>query len=50
MCLFFLRLTPCSALGFFPFLLSHGWDPATPSQLLYNAWVGKHVGEMDVED
>ena len=50
MCLCFLRMTPCSASGFSPFLLTHGWEPYTPAQLLYNAWMGKHVGEMSVED
>ena len=50
MCLFFLRLTPNAASGFSPFMLSHGWEPATPSQLLYNAWVGKHLGEISVDE
>ena len=50
MCLFFLRLTPNAASGLSPFMLSHGWEPATPSQLLYNAWVGKHLGEISVDE
>ena len=50
MCLFFLRLTPNSASGFSPFMLTHGWEPDTPSQLLYDAWVGKHLGSMSVDD
>ena len=37
MCLFFLRLTPNAASGFSPFMLSHGWEPNIPSQLLYYA-------------
>jgi len=50
MYLFFLRVTLNSASGFSPFLLSHGWEPAIPFRLLYNAWVWKHLREMDVED
>ena len=50
LCLFFLRLTPNAASGFSPFMLSHGWEPTTPSQVLYNAWVGRHLGDMSVED
>ena len=50
MCLFFLRLTPNAASGFSPFMLSHGWEPNTPSQLLYYAWVGKHLRNMSLDD
>ena len=50
MCLFFLRLTPNAASGFSPFMLSHGWEPNTPSQLLYYTWVGKHLGNMSLDD
>ena len=48
--LFFLRLTPNAASGFSSFMLSYGWEPTTPSQVLYNAWVGKQLGDMSVED
>ena len=34
MCLFFLRMIPNATSVFSPFLLSHGWEPNTPSQLL----------------
>jgi len=50
MCLFFMRLTPKSASGFSPFMLAHGWEPNTPSQVLYSAWVGKHLSSMSIED
>ena len=50
MCLFFLRLTPNIASGFSPFMLAHGWEPNTPSQLLYYSWMGKHLGSMSMED
>jgi len=36
--------------GFFPFLLSHDWEPSTPSQVLYQAWVGKNLGSMSMEE
>jgi len=50
MCLFFMRLTPNSESGYSPFMLAHGWEPNTPSQVLYSAWAGKHLGFMNVED
>jgi len=49
MCLFFLRMTPHSSSGFSTFLLTHGREPCTPSLVLYNAWVGKALSEMSVE-
>jgi len=49
-CLFFLRMTPHSSSGFSPFLLAHSWEPFTPSQVLYQAWVGKDLGSMSVAE
>ena len=50
MCLFFLRLTPNAASGYSPFMLAHGWEPNTPAQLLYYAWVGKHLGSLSLDE
>ena len=50
MALFFLRLTPSSSTGISPFLLTHGWEPPTPVQLLYKAWVDKEVGGADLTE
>ena len=43
-------LTPNAASGFSPFMLSHGWEPNTPSQLLYYAWVENHLGNMSLDN
>jgi len=50
MAMFFLRMTPHSSSSFSPFMLAHGWEPSSPSQVLYQAWVGKNLGSMDVEE
>ena len=49
MCLFFIRMTPNVSSGYSPFMLTHGWEPNTPSQLLYYAWAGKHLGTMSLD-
>ena len=48
MALFFLRCTPSSSTGMSPFLLTHGWEPANPIQLLYQSWVDKDLGGVDL--
>ena len=50
MCLFFIRMTPSVSSGYSPFILMHGWEPNTPSQLLYYAWAGKHLGTMSLDE
>ena len=50
MCLFFIWMTPSVSSGYSPFLLMHGWEPTTPSQLLYYAWAGKHLGAMSLDE
>jgi len=50
MSLFFLRMTPHSSSGFSLFLLAHGWEPSSSSWALYQAWVGKNLGSVDVEE
>ena len=50
MALFFLRCTPSSSTGVSPFLLTHGWEPANPIQLLYQAWVDTEIGGVDLSE
>jgi len=47
MMLFFLRCTPSSSTGLSPFLITHGWEPTTPLQVLYQSWVHTDLGEID---
>ena len=48
MALFFLRCTPPTSTGISPFLLTHGWEPANPIQLLYKAWVDSELGGVNL--
>ena len=48
MALFFLRCTPSSSTGVRPFLLTHGWEPTNPIQLLYQSWVNTDLGGVDL--
>ena len=50
MALFFLRCTPSTSTGISPFLLTHGWEPANPIQLLYQAWVDSELGGVDLTE
>ena len=50
MALFFIRSTPCSAMGMSPFLARQGWEPTTPLELLYRAWDGSDEGNVDLRE
>ena len=48
MALYFLRCTPSANTGVSPFLLTHGWEPVTPLQVLYQSWVQSVMGGVDL--
>ena len=48
--LYFIRCTPSASTGVGPFLLTHGWEPRTPLQVLYQSWVESDLGGMDLAD
>ena len=50
MALFFLRCTPNSSTGISPFLLTHGWEPSNPIQLLHKSWVDGELGGVDLSE
>ena len=50
MALFFLRCTPTSSTGISPFLLTHGWEPSNPIQLLYKCWVDRELAGVDLAE
>ena len=50
MVLFFLRCTPTRSTGISPFLLTHGWEPSNPIQLLYQSWVDRELGGVDLSE
>ena len=50
MALFFLRCTPSASTGLSPFLVTHGWEPTNPIQLLYQSWVKTDLGGVDLTE
>ena len=48
--LYFIRMTPNRCTFFSPFLVTHGWEPVTPVQLLFKGWVGEEFREFDLQD
>ena len=50
MSLYFLRCMPNRSTGMSPFSMKHGWEPATPLQLLYKGWVQHDLGPIDIEE
>ena len=50
MALYFLRCTPSASTGVSPFLLTHGWEPVTPLQVLYQSWVQSDLGGIDLSE
>ena len=47
--LYFVRCLPSTPTGLSPFVLKHGWEPATPLQVLYKGWVQQELGPVDLE-
>jgi len=50
MALFFIRASPSEATGISPFLARQGWEPSTPIELLYRAWVQEDLGGVNLEE
>ena len=50
MALFFLRCTPTTSTGISPFLITHGWEPTNPIQLLYKSWVDVELRGVDLSE
>ena len=50
MALYFLRCTPSASTGISPFLATHGWEPVTPLQVLYQSWVQSDLGGIDLTE
>jgi len=48
--LYFIRCTPSEATGLSPFLAKQGWEPSTPLSLLYETWIDKELGGMELLD
>ena len=50
MALYFLWCTPSASTGVSPFLVTHGWEPRTNLQVLYQSWVESVLGGVDLAD
>ena len=50
MALYFIRCTPSATTGISPFLATHGWEPQTPLQVLYQSWVDSELGPIDLSE
>ena len=50
MALYFIRCTPSATTGVSPFLATHGWEPQTPLQVLYQSWVDAELGPKDLSE
>ena len=50
MALYILRCTPSASTEVSPFLLTHGWEPRTPLQVLYQSWVQSDLGGVDLSE
>jgi len=46
--LFFLRMTLNHSTGFSPYIVVHGWEPASPIEMLQQGWLWEELREMDV--
>jgi len=46
--LYFVRLVPSKATGMSPYLITHGWKPTSPCQVLFEGWMSEELGELDV--
>ena len=48
--LYFIRCTPSASTGVSPFMLTHGWEPSTPLQVLYQSWVKQDLENVNLAD
>ena len=48
--LYFIRCTPSASTGVSPFMLTHGWEPRTPLQVLYQSWVKQDLQNLELTD
>ena len=48
--LYFIRVTPAQSSGFSPYKIVHGWEPASPVELLYRGWVDEELEGLNISD
>ena len=48
--LYFVRCTPSATTGISCFMATHGWEPQTPLQVLYQSWIDSELGPIDLSE
>ena len=46
--LYFMRMTPSSATGFSPYMVVHGWEPASPLEVVKEGLLDKNMEDIDI--
>ena len=46
--LYFMRMTPSSATGFSPYMVVHGWEPASPLEVVKEGLLDQNIKDMDI--
>ena len=46
--LYFIRMTPSSATGFSPYMIVHGWEPASPLEVVKEGLLEESLEDVDV--
>ena len=46
--LYFLRMSPNASIGYSPYMIVHGWEPASPIEVLQQGWLDSTMKGIDV--
>ena len=46
--LYFIRMTPSSATGFSPYMIVHGWEPASPLEIVKEGLLHESLEDVDI--
>ena len=46
--LYFMRMTPSSSTGFSLYMIIHGWEPASPLEVVKEGLLDEHMGDIDI--
>ena len=46
--LYFMRMTPSSSTGFSPYMIVHGWEPASPLEVVKEGLLDENMDDIDI--
>ena len=46
--LYFMRMTPSSSTGFSPYMMVHGWEPASPLEVVKEGLLDENMDDIDI--